>query len=377
VSPDAAEGVRGLVETELVGRADLSVVERSALRTVLEEQALQESGCTSAECAVEIGRLLSAQFAVVGVVMLSAGRYEIHLEYVDISSGRVIAMSHAKARREGGLFAAAKSAVRELEPLDGQPAGAAPLPTPESRRDDTRPALGPQHSLGVLFGGGGGPGDDFRLRPAVVAGRSGEVGNGVLVRCGGAWYAYRFGSVLSAGITAMIGEAHTGFQTDTPSEDSLITTCDAGIWSLEPTVRANVLGSRLTVFGVPLQGGAWISAGYCRLWSYAETSGVPDASDRAVHGTYSGHGYSGFAGIYAEALLFGLRAGYLWVSMPEIASETGDVLTVLDGGELAGTGGRPLDLSFHGLEVAVLVPFDGWMSLFQSQPRGSSSPSRD
>ena len=52
--------------SELVNTGALIMVERNQMSEIMEEQGFQQSGCTSAECAAEIGALLGVQKMITG-----------------------------------------------------------------------------------------------------------------------------------------------------------------------------------------------------------------------------------------------------------------------------------------------------------------------
>jgi len=60
------------------------------MESILKEQAFSLSGaCNSAECAVEIGQLLSAKKMVVGDIGKIGETYSITLRMVDVSTGKI------------------------------------------------------------------------------------------------------------------------------------------------------------------------------------------------------------------------------------------------------------------------------------------------
>ena len=56
------------LSTELVKLGSFTVVERSQMEEVLKEQGLQQSGCTTSECAVEVGFLLGVDKMITGSI---------------------------------------------------------------------------------------------------------------------------------------------------------------------------------------------------------------------------------------------------------------------------------------------------------------------
>ena len=63
--------VETLVErlrSELPNTGAVRLVDRKMLENILKEQGLQQSGCTTDECAAQIGELLGAQFMISGSI---------------------------------------------------------------------------------------------------------------------------------------------------------------------------------------------------------------------------------------------------------------------------------------------------------------------
>ena len=63
---DASE-VQTLTErmrTEIGNTKAVRLIERKAVEKMMQEQGLQQSGCTSDECAAEVGQLLGVQFMI-------------------------------------------------------------------------------------------------------------------------------------------------------------------------------------------------------------------------------------------------------------------------------------------------------------------------
>jgi len=67
--PESYQGtLSDRLRMELHNTGRFNVVERNAMDTILEEQGLQLSGCTSDECAIEMGRLLGVERMIAGTV---------------------------------------------------------------------------------------------------------------------------------------------------------------------------------------------------------------------------------------------------------------------------------------------------------------------
>jgi len=79
--------VSDLLRTELFNTGLFMVIERQQMTSILKEQEYQMSGCTSTECAVQIGRLLSANKILVGTVNKLGKSFIINARIVNVETG--------------------------------------------------------------------------------------------------------------------------------------------------------------------------------------------------------------------------------------------------------------------------------------------------
>ena len=96
--------VETLVErlrSELPNTGAVRLVDRKMLENILKEQGLQQSGCTTDECAAQIGELLGAQFMISGSIGKLENTFTVDMKMVSVSTG---AAERAKSDNfEGGL----------------------------------------------------------------------------------------------------------------------------------------------------------------------------------------------------------------------------------------------------------------------------------
>ncbi len=79
-----------VLRSEISKTHKYTVLERSQMDQVLKEQGFQQSGCTDASCAVEIGKLLSVQYIVLGSIGLVGETYTINARVVDVATGKIL-----------------------------------------------------------------------------------------------------------------------------------------------------------------------------------------------------------------------------------------------------------------------------------------------
>ena len=115
VSPGTGIIVANKVSQTLFDTGRFVVIERSAMEAILQEQSFQKSGCTTNECAVEIGKLLNVKLMFVGdVIRLGEGEkreYTVSARVIDVESGRVIASKEQSCKEETELRTTAAAAA--------------------------------------------------------------------------------------------------------------------------------------------------------------------------------------------------------------------------------------------------------------------------
>lgn len=77
------------MRSELVKTGAVMVVERGQMQQILSEQDFQMTGCTSDECAVEIGQLLGVTKMVAGSIGKLGSTFTIDLRTINIATGAI------------------------------------------------------------------------------------------------------------------------------------------------------------------------------------------------------------------------------------------------------------------------------------------------
>ena len=78
------------LRSEIVSVGSFTVIERAKMNTILKEQGFQNSGCTTDECAVEIGKLLNIHVVTAGSIGQVGSMYTISLRMIDVESGEIL-----------------------------------------------------------------------------------------------------------------------------------------------------------------------------------------------------------------------------------------------------------------------------------------------
>jgi len=87
VSQSEAKALTQRLTTEIIQIGKFTIVERSEMKRLLNEQKFQYSGCVDISCAVEIGKLLGAKSMVVGSVSKLGKTYSIDSRLIDVKTG--------------------------------------------------------------------------------------------------------------------------------------------------------------------------------------------------------------------------------------------------------------------------------------------------
>ncbi len=87
ISSKAAKVIANMVRTDMVKMGKFTVVERTQMNEIMKEQGLQMAGCTDENCAIRVGRLISANKILVGEVGKLGTSIIITVRIVDVERG--------------------------------------------------------------------------------------------------------------------------------------------------------------------------------------------------------------------------------------------------------------------------------------------------
>ena len=149
--------------SEMVSTDAVIMVERNQMAEILEEQGLQQAGCTSGECAAEVGALLGVQNMVSGSFGKLGTTYTIDAKMFSVETGATIRSSSKTYKGEvDGLLPIIQIVAWELVGLE-PPAdlvalaagGAAPAAVPKEPKKPMSKGMKRLLWATVLIGGGG------------------------------------------------------------------------------------------------------------------------------------------------------------------------------------------------------------------------------
>ena len=78
------------MRTEIGNTNAVRLIERKAVEKIMAEQGFQQSGCTSDECAAEVGQLLGVQFMISGSIGKMGKSYTIDAKMFSVETGETV-----------------------------------------------------------------------------------------------------------------------------------------------------------------------------------------------------------------------------------------------------------------------------------------------
>ncbi|MBN2010170.1 PEGA domain-containing protein [candidate division KSB1 bacterium] len=85
-----AKALTDRLRSILVRTNAFNVVDRGKMEAILQEVGFQQSGCTSTECAVEVGRILNVKQMVSGSIGKIGSMYTIDIAAIDVESSAIL-----------------------------------------------------------------------------------------------------------------------------------------------------------------------------------------------------------------------------------------------------------------------------------------------
>ncbi len=82
-----AETLTERLRSEIANTNAFRITDRKLLDKIINEQALQQSGCTTDECAAEVGQLLGAQYMISGSIGKLGETFTVDVKLVSVSTG--------------------------------------------------------------------------------------------------------------------------------------------------------------------------------------------------------------------------------------------------------------------------------------------------
>ena len=90
VSVQEAQTLSERMRTEIGNTNAVRLIERKAVDKIMAEQGFQQSGCTTDECASEVGQLLGVQYMISGAIGIMGKTYTIDAKMFSVETGETI-----------------------------------------------------------------------------------------------------------------------------------------------------------------------------------------------------------------------------------------------------------------------------------------------
>jgi len=146
----AANAVSEFISTEMAKKGELTILERKQIGAILKEQGFQQMGCTEQECAVEMGKLLSAKKILLGTLSKTGNVMIITVKSVDVETGKIDFAESEKCMKEDDLELASKIlAVKLVNNIAGTNYT---IPMRTYKQDESRNkfAVGMSYKFGII-----------------------------------------------------------------------------------------------------------------------------------------------------------------------------------------------------------------------------------
>jgi len=95
VSASEVQTLTERMRTEIGNTKAVRLIERKAVEKIMMEQGFQQSGCTTDECAAEVGQLLGVQFMISGSIGKMGKSYTIDCKMFSVETGETIRAKNA------------------------------------------------------------------------------------------------------------------------------------------------------------------------------------------------------------------------------------------------------------------------------------------
>jgi TolB-like protein len=119
-----ARGVSNSVEINLFKDGSFDILEQSQMDVILRERKMQAVECRDEKCAAKLGRLLKADYVIIGSVD-RLGAYTVTIKVVNVAEGKIIISESKDAREIGDLKPASEELTRKIaDRIKGKSRGA-------------------------------------------------------------------------------------------------------------------------------------------------------------------------------------------------------------------------------------------------------------
>jgi len=90
VSAGDSAVISDMIRNQLIKEGSFNIVEKANMDKVLGEQAFQQTGCTTQECAVKLGKVLNVKYLVVGSFGKALDQYVLSMRVIDVETAKAV-----------------------------------------------------------------------------------------------------------------------------------------------------------------------------------------------------------------------------------------------------------------------------------------------
>jgi TolB-like protein len=114
VEKTLADAVADFIQAGLHEAGRFNIIERKNVKKVLTEQQFQKTGCSTTECAVEVGRILNVNNIITGSVSKTGARFVIMIQLIDVEAAKVILTDKVECDSEDLLNTASSELTKHF-----------------------------------------------------------------------------------------------------------------------------------------------------------------------------------------------------------------------------------------------------------------------
>ncbi|MFC1481592.1 CsgG/HfaB family protein [Candidatus Neomarinimicrobiota bacterium] len=149
ISKFEAESLTDRLRSEMVKTGRITVVERGQMEQILSEQDFTTLGCTSDECAVEVGQLLGVTRMLAGSIGKVGSTFSLDIRTIDVTTGEIFNSITRDYRGEiDGLLVQMGLIAREVVDLEAPQLSPTPLQAVAPAIVEHQPTTTPTASKG-------------------------------------------------------------------------------------------------------------------------------------------------------------------------------------------------------------------------------------
>jgi len=114
ITPRDAKKISDLIRTEMINTGQYTIIERSEMGKILQEQGFSMTGCIDVSCDIQAGKLLSARKMLVGTIMQLDEQLIINGRIIDVEKGTADIAQKEIAESRRDLVRAVESFVNRI-----------------------------------------------------------------------------------------------------------------------------------------------------------------------------------------------------------------------------------------------------------------------